>query len=198
MGFLDRLLGSEPPRPPPSAPSAQRNPDEIALERYRYMLRSAPPDTIEQAHAEAFAKLTPDQRRQLLEGLADAAPLAEQPRVRAISPDDTTALGRQATREELRRPGFMERTFPAGGMGGGMGMGGSLLSSFAMGFAGSMVANSFLSAVGGFGDNAAHASEPSAEDTTAADESAGADEPASEDFGGDFDGGGDLDMGGDF
>jgi hypothetical protein len=32
--------------------------DEAAVERYRYMLRTAPPETIELAHAEAFAKLT--------------------------------------------------------------------------------------------------------------------------------------------
>ena len=37
--------------------------DEQAIERYRYMLNTAPPETIEQAHAEAFARLTPEQRR---------------------------------------------------------------------------------------------------------------------------------------
>jgi hypothetical protein len=35
--------------------------DKQALERYRYMLRTAPPDAIERAHEEAFAELTPDQ-----------------------------------------------------------------------------------------------------------------------------------------
>ena len=29
------------------------------------MLKTAPPETIEQAHEEAFAKLTPDQRQKL-------------------------------------------------------------------------------------------------------------------------------------
>ena len=61
MGLLDRLLGRPdrsggrtrnrvPPSPPP------RSADEQAIERYRYLLRTAPPDQIEQAHAEAFAE----------------------------------------------------------------------------------------------------------------------------------------------
>ncbi len=36
--------------------------DKQALERYQYMLKTAPPDDIERAHEEAFAQLTPDQR----------------------------------------------------------------------------------------------------------------------------------------
>jgi hypothetical protein len=35
-------------------PSAEES-DEQAIARYRYMLKTAPPETIEQAHAEAFA-----------------------------------------------------------------------------------------------------------------------------------------------
>ena len=74
MGLLDRLLGRRPrgergygpPSPPP------RPADEQAIERYRYLLRTAPPDQIEQAHAEAFAQLTPEQRRQVLEQLSAA------------------------------------------------------------------------------------------------------------------------------
>src|SRR5688500_3234244 len=72
MGFFGKLLGIEDdtqrqrsPRdaiargPVAGAPDA----DAQALERYRYMLKTAPPETLEQAHAEAFAKLTPEQRR---------------------------------------------------------------------------------------------------------------------------------------
>ena len=33
--------------------------DDQAIARYHYMLKTAPPETIEQAHAEAFAKLSP-------------------------------------------------------------------------------------------------------------------------------------------
>ena len=34
--------------------SRDLTPDEQAVERYRYLLRTAPPETIEEAHAEAF------------------------------------------------------------------------------------------------------------------------------------------------
>ena len=48
--------------------------DDQALARYRYMLATAPPEDIERAHEEAFAKLTPDQRRQALEALSRVVP----------------------------------------------------------------------------------------------------------------------------
>ena len=41
MGFLDRLLGRG---------NQERSDDEIAIERYEYLLRTAPPETIEQVH----------------------------------------------------------------------------------------------------------------------------------------------------
>lgn len=165
MGILDRILGTEKKRQPPATPQEPgRLTDEQALSRYRYMLRTAPPETIEQAHAEAFAQLTPEQRRQVLAELANAAPPQERSAAAATSPDDSQALGRLATRTEMRQPGFMERALAGrgamGGIGGGMGLGvgSSLLASFAMGFAGSMVANSFISAIGGMGGGDAHAS----------------------------------------
>jgi hypothetical protein len=162
MGWLDRLLGTERPAPPPTArrddlaehrPSGTRPvaapvadeelTDAQALERYRYMLRTAPPEALEQAHAEAFARLSPEQRRQVLVELTQAAPPGERMAAQSTSPEDPRALGRLATRTEMRQPGFMERTF-------GGGFGGSLLGSFAMGFVGSMVAHSFFSALDGF------------------------------------------------
>jgi hypothetical protein len=48
--------------------------DEQAIARYRYMLKTAPPETIEQAHAEAFAQLSPEQRRRVLQELAEITP----------------------------------------------------------------------------------------------------------------------------
>ena len=69
MGFLDRLFGASDERtaPPPrqAPPARQLSEDELAIERYRYLLRTAPPESIEAVHAEAFAKLTPAARRGL-------------------------------------------------------------------------------------------------------------------------------------
>ena len=195
MGFFSNLfgLGESQPRPSPRAVvagmgrSAVPDNDAQAVERYRYMLRTAPPETLEQAHAEAFSKLSPEQRRQVLDQLADDAPAAERAAVAATPVDDPQALARVATRAEVRNPGTMERMLGGGG-GGGMGMGMSLLSSFAMGFAGSMVAQSVFSAMSGFGDHAA------ADDVSDADanETAQADDTSDDDD----DGGGDVDDGG--
>ncbi len=60
MGFFDGLFGNDDQQQARTAPlAAPRSEDEIAIERYRYLLRTAPPDKIEEVHAEAFAKLTP-------------------------------------------------------------------------------------------------------------------------------------------
>jgi hypothetical protein len=158
MGLLDKfretfgsgLGGTERPTVPPDQRRAQdpagasgRDPDEVAVERYRYMLRTAPPETLEEAHAEAFAKLTPDQRRKVLQDLGDAVPADE----RATS-DDPQSLARMATRAEMREPGTMERVLGRGRGGMGMGMGGmiagSLLASVAGAFVGTAIADAFL------------------------------------------------------
>jgi hypothetical protein len=99
-------------------------------------VRTAPPEALEQAHEEAFARLTPEQRRTALRDLSAAVPEHER-----TGGDDPRALARMATRAETSRPGTVERAF---GGGGGMlgGMGGTLLGSFAAAFAGSLVAQS--------------------------------------------------------
>jgi len=175
MSLIDRLLGrDEPPAPNSTAPAAAAprfaqnggpgranlpSADEQAVARYRYMLQTAPPETIEQAHEEAFARLTPEQRRLALQQLATNLPENE----RAFaSEDDPRTLARLATRAEVRQPGFMERTFGGGGMGaaggmmgggmmgggGGVGMGGllagGLLTSIAGSFIGSSIAHQFF------------------------------------------------------
>lgn len=125
---------------PAQAPST----DEQAIERYRYMLKTAPPETLEQAHAEAFAQLTPEQRRQLLQKMAESVPASE--RAAAEQAGATPqALARMATRAEIRQPGTMERMF---GRAGGASMGGliagTLLSSIAGTVIGSMIAREFF------------------------------------------------------
>ncbi len=182
MGFFDRLLGrSTGPESRPQQHASGSSPaapgeltDEQALERYRYLVRTAPPEAIEQAHEEAFAKLTPEQRRTALRDLNAAVPEHER-----TGGDDPRSLARMATRAETNRPGTVERAF---GGGGGMlgGMGGTLLGTFAAAFAGSLVAQSLFSEFGG--------EDAGAEGDGGAEGDAG---DAGGDTGGDF-GGGDV------
>ncbi|MGQ9925748.1 MAG: hypothetical protein ACUVS4_02650 [Chloroflexaceae bacterium] len=143
-----RFNGTAPARGIPGAPVDEH---ELALQRYRYMLRTAPPETIEQAHAEAFAKMTPDERAYILHALSLELPEAERARLtRADS--EPQPLARIATRAEVRNPGTVERVLsapPAGqNVPGGMGaLAGTLLMSFAAGFAGSMVAAALFDAI---------------------------------------------------
>ena len=200
MGILDRILGNNASPPQRSARNIAPpvNADARAVERYRYMLQTAPPETIEEAHAEAFAKLSPEQRRLALQTLAEAAPPQEKAAVAATSPDDPQAMGRLATRAEVRQPGFLERSF---GGGGGMGLGGSLLTSFAAGFVGSMVAQSFFSSMDGGGFGGSEEADAAGDvdgtvdgtDNTAADVDQNVGDVGGEDFGGDV-GGGDFDI----
>lgn len=137
------LLGSD--KPAPQGQAAQPQPvDEQAIARYRYMLKTAPPETIEHAHAEAFAQLTPEQRRLVLQKIAESMPASE----RALAEQsgaNPQALARTATRAEIRQPGAMERIYgQAGGVSLGGLMAGSLLGSIAGTVIGSMIAREFF------------------------------------------------------
>ncbi|WIB12093.1 hypothetical protein [Curtobacterium sp. MCPF17_052] len=123
---------------PASSPGGE---DQRAVERYRYLLRTAPPERIEEVHAEAFATLTPEQRRMVYDEFTRTAPAGEAPRG-----DDPRSLAQSATRSELRQPGYMERSL--GGIGGG-GMGGGFGGRQGSGF-GSMLGASLLGTVGGY------------------------------------------------
>lgn len=146
--------------------------DEQALARYRYMLKTAPPETIEQAHVEAFAKLTPQQRRVLLEQLRVEVPEAD----RAYATENPQALARLATRAEVRQPGTMERLFnrvPAAAPGIGGLVAGSLLGSMAGTVLGTAIAQNFLASHGldhgdlGLGHEADHGHDGHAHDAGA-------------------------------
>ena len=146
MGFLDRLLGRPESDGPVQAtaggnpaPARARTEDEIAVERYRYLLRTAPPETIEQVHEEAFTKLTPEQRGILYRQLSEGAPTGEAP-----ADDSPKALARSATRAEVRQPGTLERNL--GPQGGGMGFGGMLASSMLGTIAGVVVGSAIAQA----------------------------------------------------
>ncbi|MET0765702.1 MAG: hypothetical protein ABWY29_12615 [Blastococcus sp.] len=164
MGLFDRLFGRRPREQYPPAQygghqggysGGQQLPDEQAIQRYRYLLRTAPPEKIEQAHAEAFAQLTTDQRQQVLAQLAAAVPAGERPRT-----DDPATLARVATRAEMRQPGTLERAL--GGYGPGYGQGGYGPGGYGQGGyggygrggyggpgMGSMIGGSLLGTIGG-------------------------------------------------
>ncbi|PZE82450.1 hypothetical protein [Curtobacterium sp. MCBD17_032] len=241
MGFLDRLLGREErpaqPRPgggqqqgyqygqqsyqqPYGAPQQpygapqQGGEDERAVARYRYLLRTAPPERIEEVHAEAFAQLTPEQRRMVYEEFTRTAPAGEAPRG-----DDPRSLAQSATRSELRQPGYMERSL--GGIGGGFGgrqgsgfgsmLGASLLGTVGGYVIGSALMSAFLPDPGSFdgGTDAGAADDGGQGDTGDGSGDGGASDgggyenaswgDGGSDFGGSNDGGGfDQDFGGDF
>lgn len=217
MGFLDKLLGRDdraqhPPQQQWAPPAPGQFPvgdpgwtgrhgqpvaseDERALARYRYLLRTAPPEQVEEVHAEAFAKLTPEQRQQVVTQLTNDLPPGEAP-----GSDDPRAMARAATRAEMQQPGYMQRSFGGGAGRGGPGMGsmfaGSMLGSIAGVVVGSMVAQSLL---GGF-DQSPEAGEVG-EGGEAAEGADGGQEAGGEDAGGEDAGGGDVgagEAGGDF
>lgn len=143
MGFLDRLLGRELPEPersraPQGAP--ERTDDEIAVERYEYLLRTAPPETIEQVHTEAFGRLTPEQRDLLFARLNENPDPSERPADAAPA-----TLAKAATRTELRQPGTLTRTFGGAGQ-GGMSFGGMVGSSLLGTVAGYVIGSALVSA----------------------------------------------------
>ncbi|MFP5347195.1 MAG: hypothetical protein ACLGIA_09215 [Actinomycetes bacterium] len=230
MGFLDRLFGrgreenrygsseqgwagAQEPQPPPPGwagappPSTPQSDDARAVERYRYLLRTAPPDQIERAHEEAFATLTPSQRQEVLRSLSEQTPPGER-----TTSDDPRSLARMATRAEMRHPGTLERSFGGAGFGpggvgrGGIGLGGviggSLLGSVAGAFIGTAIAQELFGPdVGDMGGGQDYAA------GDAGDAGDGSSGDAGGDYGGDyasgdFGGGGDFgdfgDLGGDF
>ena len=151
--------------------------DQAAIQRYRYLVKTAPPDAIEQAHEEAFAQLTPEQRREALRSLSTAVPERE----RAGARDDPRSLARLATRAELRSPGTVERSLGAGGL-----FAGGLLSSLAGAFIGSSIAHALF---GGLGDPGASGHEDaSAQDASQDDgvQEASAEDDGGSDYGADF------------
>ena len=143
MGIFSKIFGDD-QRTMHAGPVSRggQSQDEQALERYRYMLKTAPPETIEQAHAEAFSRLTRQQRRMLLEQLSAEVPAAERAAAARMG-DNPQALAQLATRAELRKPGTMERTFGGLGSMGGL-MAGSFLSTMAGVVVGSMIAQQFF------------------------------------------------------
>lgn len=190
MGFLDRLLGRpEQPEPPRREAAPQRTDDEIAVERYRYLLRTAPPETIEQVHTEAFSKLTDEQRDLLFQQLTENAMEGERP-----ADAQPATLAKAATRAELRQPGTLDRAFGGDQAGGrqvpgfGSMLGASLLGTVAGYVVGSALVSAFLPDVGAGEDASAESGDSGADPGT---------DPGG-DSGGDSGGETRADSGGDF
>ena len=156
--------------------------DQRAIDRYRYLLQTAPPEDIERAHEEAFERLTPEQRSLVLRQLSEKLPSSE------LGGDDPKSLARAATRAEMREPGTMERTFGGGGV---PGLGSMFMATLAGSFIGSSIASSFDDDGGGAGDSGAEG------DSGDAGADAGDADFGGGDFGGGDFGGGDF-GGGDF
>ena len=97
MGVLARLFGAE-----------QDSDEMVGLRRYRHLLGAAPIESIEQAHAEAFADLDEAQRAAIYEELSRGTGTGERP----LSSEPAT-LARSASRAERRVPGSLERTLRA-------------------------------------------------------------------------------------
>jgi hypothetical protein len=197
MGLLERIKGylsddTSAPRTtgysgygasrPAAAGARMRSEDEIAVDRYRYLLRTASPDAVEEVHAEAFAKLSPQQRRMVFEELSQNASASDRP-----ASDDPRTLARSATRSELRQPGFLERTLGSTGgpRGAGLGtmIGGSLLGTVAGVVIGSAIADMVLPGIGDLATDVAGGVED-----LGADIGGGFEDLAGgfDDFGGDF------------
>jgi hypothetical protein len=182
-----------------------RTTDEIAVERYRYLLRTAPPEAIEQVHEEAFAKLTDEQRALVFTELSKNAPPGEQPKGQ-----DAASLAQAATRSELRQPGTLERSFQGPSFGAMLGssllgtiagyvIGSALVSAFMPNDAGADASGDSGEGADGSGDGSDGSGDGTDASGDASADGAGADVgDASADAGGDF-GGGDLGgFGGDF
>lgn len=180
MGFLDRLFGTQEQDDAPA--TLRRRPpteDERAVERYRYLLRTAPPETIEQVHAEAFARLTEAQRAQVYEELSRGSGTGERP----LSSEPAT-LARAATRKEMRDPGSLERSLAVPSFGAMLGS--SLLGTVAGYVIGSALVSAFLPWDAGVSDSGADAAAGDVSTDSGSDVGGDAFGDFGTDFGGDF------------
>jgi len=95
-----------------------------AVSRYQYLLRTAEPSQIEQAHEQAFAAMAPAERAEVLRTLSQTA---------EVPADASSAsLARSATRLEVQQPGALQRV-----LSNQASLGTTLLASLAAGFVGS-------------------------------------------------------------
>lgn len=127
--------GQQATQPQPRTHGQQRGPvdaDKVAIAKYDYLLRTAPPERLEQVHHDAFARLTPGQRQEIRNRLNSQLPPNEH-----LRDDSAAGLARAATRGEVQRPGLLRRVL--GGRGGAF-AGGAAMGAGAMAIGGIGVA----------------------------------------------------------
>jgi hypothetical protein len=142
---------ADPYAPPPASAagggsrvgSSASDADRAAIARYDYLLQTADPQSVEQIHRDAFARLTPQQRTLVEERMRDELAPGERPR--SSSPDD---LARAAGRAEAMRPGRM-RGLLSRVRGGGAGGAAVLAGGAAVGVLGAVAGGAVLSSVAG-------------------------------------------------
>lgn len=82
--------------------------EDQAVRQYRFLLRTAPTDALEAAHAEALPRLSAQERADLL-GTVQETLMAGQ----RLTSDDHAALGHLMTLGERRTPGVLLSAYPA-------------------------------------------------------------------------------------
>ncbi len=120
----------------------QVDPDQVAIAKYDYLLRTAPPEQLEQVHHDAFARLTPGQRQQIRDRLNSELPPHEH-----LRDDSAGGMARAMTRGEVARPGLVRRVLGGAGS-AGRGRGGAFAGGAAVG-AGAMALGGLGAAVAG-------------------------------------------------
>ncbi len=89
--------------------------DQEVQQRYRQVLRNAPPDVVEDAHAQAFSQLDPQQRQYLAQQLRQQAAQMgtpyQDPRYQGQYDADPRTLGQMAQHMEQRNPGVLDQLF---------------------------------------------------------------------------------------
>lgn len=122
--------------------------DYEVQQRYRQVLRNAPPEMIEDAHADAFSQLDPQERRLLAQRLRQQARQLESPYDdpydRDDQDEDPRTLARMARQAEQRNPNVLDQLF-----GGQQGPLSNPMVKMALAGAAAMAARRFLSGQGG-------------------------------------------------
>lgn len=113
-------------------------------ERYRHMLRNAPPDAFDDAQEEAFQRLSPQQREDLARQLYQYQQQGQGGYQQQVDPrslaQDPRALGRMLRQTEQQQPGVLDQLF-----GGAQGALSNPLVKMALAAAAAAAAKRFLS-----------------------------------------------------